>query len=1046
MEDNNSDQEKRLSQKIAAILDEVRTSYATHNRKLKELSLLRSKSTSPSHFFSAFSKSLISLFKFQRRIASADRVVSFVASFTAARNPSDAADCDEFLDHFLHFLLVAMAAADKTVRFRACQIISEIILRLPDDAEVSNDLWDEVIEGMKVRVQDKIHLVRTFAVRALSRFVNDSSNVDILDLFLEMLPLEQNADVRKMIVLSLPASSATSQVIIDCTLDVSESVRKAAYCVLANKFPLQTLSIKHRTIILRRGLADRSVGVSKECFKLLKDEWLIKCCNGDPLQLLKYLDVETYESVSESVMEALLKAGLVKLKNGASIQQYISSNGDTAEGEAVRCPPSIALMEAEAALYWRIVCKHLQSEAHTLGSDAAATAGTEAEVYAAEASDKNDLLEKILPATVDDYIELVRANIVAGSNHRFTCRQLLLLGAMFDFSDTSSRKAASSFLQELMSKPPEHEVDNEGNIVFIGDGLSFGGDTHWAEAIAKLARKVHAAPGEFEEVVLAIIEKLAQPCRERTADYVQWIHTLSLIGLLLKNAVSMRFLHGKSIEPDELLQSLLLPGAKQSLADVQRIAVRCLGLFGLLERKPNAELLKQLRVSYIKGPHIISTEAAKALIDLVMWHGPQEVDRVLDHEIPSQLNCDKKSFCPVNFSDFEGDSNSNVGILDLLYGGFENEDWANPLTSNEDECIYAILGEGFAKILLLSDNYPSIPASLHPVLLSKLIYLYFSDVSENMHRLKQCLSVFFEHYPCLSTKHKRCVLKAFIPVMRSMWPGIFGNSGGSPFMVSQLRKRAVQASRFMLQMVQIPLFVKETEAVCENTSPETPEVIDSYAEVPFECGEEGLALHIAIEVTSFHSKKTAAEKAYVSALCRMLVSLHFRLSEQGPIKIMRKLLNRLAECVSSEKDLVKELKHMAEHLMTVDRQPDQELLQDEVNLIFGKLELDFNLDLDASVAMPQTPAVPPTRATRTRRRVRIEKDSSDSDDEEVSFASVVPTTINTVGRSQRASKTAAMNKMMSSTCRTLEIDEIDELEEEESNVTSEDSEEFDQSS
>ncbi|WJX31033.1 hypothetical protein P8452_19512 [Trifolium repens] len=1045
MEEPNYEQENQLSHKIAAILDEVRTSYATHNRKLKELSLLRSKSSSPSEFFSAFSKSLIPLFTFQKRLASADRVVSFVSSFTAARNPADSEVCDEFLDHFLHFLLVAATAADKTVRFRACQIVSEIILRLPDDAEVSNDLWDEVIECMKVRVRDKIHVVRTFAVRALSRFVNDSSNIDILDLFLEMLPLEQNADVRKMIVLSLPPSSATSQVIIDCTLDVSESVRKAAYCVLANKFPLQSLSIKLRTIILRRGLSDRSVGVSKECFKLLKDEWLIKCCNGDPLELLKYLDVETYESVSESVMEALLKAGLVKLKNGASIQQFISSNGDTAEGEAVPCPPNIVLMEAEAALYWRTVCKHLQSEAHALGSDAAATAGTEAEVYAAEASDKNDLLEKILPATVDEYIELVSAHIVAGSNHRFACRQLLLLGAMFDFSDTSYRKAASMFLQGLMSKPPEHEVDNEGNVVVIGDGLSFGGDTEWAEAIAKLARKVHAAPGEFEEVVLAIVEKLAQPCRERTADYVQWIHTLSLIGLLLKNAVSMRFLQGKAIEPDELLQSLLLPGAKQSHLDVQRIAVRCLGLFGLLERKPNAELLKQLRISYIRGPHLISIEACKALTDLVMWHGPQEVDRVLNHDIPSQVNSDKNCFCPVNFSDSEVDSNSNVDTLDLLYGGIENENWANPLTSSEDECIYAILGEGFAKILLLSDNYPSIPASLHPVLLSKLIYLYFSDISENMHRLKQCLSVFFENYPCLSTNHKRCILKAFIPVMRSMWPGIFGNSGGSPFMVSQMRKRAVQASRFMLQMVQIPLFVKETEAACENSSTEQPQVIDSCAEVPFECGEEGLALRIAVEVASFHSKKTPAEKAYVSALCRILVSLHFRLSEQGPIKIMRKLLCRMVECVSSEKDLVKELKRMAEHLVTIDRQQDQELLQDEVNLILGKLELDFNLDWDASVEIPQTPAVQRTRATRTRRRVRIEEVSSD-DEEEDSYASVVPTTVNTVkGRSQRASKTAAMNKM-SSARRSVKTDEIEEEEEEESNMTSEDSEESEQSS
>lgn len=92
-------------------------------------------------------------------------------------------------------------------------------------------------------------------------------------------------------------------------------------------------SIKLRTVILQRGLADRSVAVSKECFKLLKDEWLIKCCNSDPLELLQFLDVETYESVGETVMYALLKADLVKLQNDASIQQYISSNGDTEEGK-----------------------------------------------------------------------------------------------------------------------------------------------------------------------------------------------------------------------------------------------------------------------------------------------------------------------------------------------------------------------------------------------------------------------------------------------------------------------------------------------------------------------------------------------------------------------------------------------------------------------------------------------------------------------------------------------------------------------------------------
>ncbi|KAG4152263.1 hypothetical protein ERO13_D04G112220v2 [Gossypium hirsutum] len=70
---------------------------------------------------------------------------------------------------------------------------AQIILRLPDDSEVSDELWDEVIELMKFRVVDKVLLIRTLVVWALSRFVNDSENNDILDLFLEVLPLEQNS-------------------------------------------------------------------------------------------------------------------------------------------------------------------------------------------------------------------------------------------------------------------------------------------------------------------------------------------------------------------------------------------------------------------------------------------------------------------------------------------------------------------------------------------------------------------------------------------------------------------------------------------------------------------------------------------------------------------------------------------------------------------------------------------------------------------------------------------------------------------------------------
>ncbi|KAF6150814.1 hypothetical protein GIB67_020897 [Kingdonia uniflora] len=1001
-----------LMQQISRLLDESRASNAIHNRKLKELSKLRSSSSHP-QFFTAFSKSITPLFDFQRRTSSAERIVRFVAIFAAYRDEKNPAVCDAFLELFLQFLLTASLALNKTARFRACQLISEIIMRLPDDAEVSSDVWDEVIESMKVRVGDKVPGIRTSAVRALARFTNDAENSDIVDLFLEALSFEQNAEVRKTIVLSLPPSNATSTTIIGCTLDVSEAVRRAAYCVLANKFPLQSLSIKLRTVILQRGLADRSTSVTKRCLNLMKDDWLVKCCNGDPVAFLKFLDVETYESVGESVMVSLLKGDMVDLQGDQRIQLFVVSTFNTSEGS-----PSWKLMEAELALYWRTVCRHLQTEAQAKGSDAAVTTGTEAAVYAAEASDKNDLLERFLPATVSDYVGLVQTHLIAGPTYRFTSRQLLLLGVMLDFSDASNRKVASAFVHELLHRPLEDEVDEDGNKVIIGDGINLGGDRDWATAVSELAKKVHASAGEFEAVTLRVVEELARSCRERVADFMHWMHCLAVTGLLLENLTSFRCLQGGPVGPSELLHSLLLPGTKHVHLDVQRVATRCLGLFGLLQRKPSEELVKQLRLSFVNGPSPVSVMASKALVDLGMWHGPLEVDRAMGYDSLKQSESNKISFSPVDFCD--ADCNLSVELLDLLYAGLGRDDWGECLETDDHESVRAILCEGFAKTLLLSDKYPSISASLHPVLLAKLVKLYFSNETEDLQRLKQCLSVFFEHYPALSANHKA---------------SIFGNATGSSVIVSNLRKRAIQASRFMLQMMQAPLYSKETEMKGVDGNEKSPDASDKTS-IDFDCGEEGLAIRIAVEVANFFKKKTAAEKAYVSGLCKIAVLLHFRPTEQGAIKCMRGLLNQMAECMSADKELLKELKCMGEHLKALDEHPDQQLLQDQADLIFGRLDLDRTVDMDILPAELPTQV---TKPSRSRRRVRREEVSSSSDEEETLPTFAVPATPSqTITRSQRASKTAAMSKMTAKKVVILEGNCVDDDDDRISDVTSED--------
>lgn len=171
--------------------------------------------------------------------------------------------------------------------------------------------------------------------------------------------------------------------------------------------------------------------------------------------------------------------------------------------------------------------------------------------------------------------------------------------------------------------------------------------------------------------------------------------------------------------------------AKHVHLDVQRVAVRCLGLFGLLERKPSEDLVKQLRLSFINGPPPISREACKALIDLMMWHGPQEIDRALGDDHSTQFEIQKVDSLPMNGSDME--ENVNTDVLDVLCGGLDRDDWAK-IVSDENESICAVLGEGFAKMLLLSDKYPSISKNSQASMLRRLICLYFSNETTDLPR------------------------------------------------------------------------------------------------------------------------------------------------------------------------------------------------------------------------------------------------------------------------------------------------------------------------
>lgn len=179
-------------------------------------------------------------------------------------------------------------------------------------------------------------------------------------------------------------------------------------------------------------------------------------------------------------------------------------------------------------------------------------------------------------------------------------------------------------------------------------------------------------------------------------------------------------------------QSLVFLGfvqAKNIHADVRRVAVRCLGLYGLLERKPSEVIVKQLRLSLISGPPSVNVMACKALFDLAAWHGIHELDAAISLE-ETHVCGEKNSFISV---DLNANEDLPVGLLDLLYSVLDRNELAQGSELNDDT-IEGTLGEGFAKLLLLSDRYPSLSSSLHHILLGKLIKIYFNSECMSLER------------------------------------------------------------------------------------------------------------------------------------------------------------------------------------------------------------------------------------------------------------------------------------------------------------------------
>lgn len=190
--------------------------------------------------------------------------------------------------HILSILLPLLASKEKTVRYRATQLVAHIINSLDS---IDDEYFHLLKMGLLKRIRDKEPMIRVQAVLGLGRLAGneddgDQDNADsddddasgLLEKLLEVLQNDPSADVRRSLLLNLPLAPGTLPYLLERARDLDPATRRALYSRLLPALgDFRHLSLSMREKLLRWGLRDRDENVRKATARLFHDRWIEDC-------------------------------------------------------------------------------------------------------------------------------------------------------------------------------------------------------------------------------------------------------------------------------------------------------------------------------------------------------------------------------------------------------------------------------------------------------------------------------------------------------------------------------------------------------------------------------------------------------------------------------------------------------------------------------------------------------------------------------------------------------------------------------------------------
>lgn len=505
---------------------DAQRSQATHTRAVKSLTKVYESDHSAflQAFLHCFNRALV---VFAREPA-VERVVTFVAAFTAA-------NADSFSSPLLEYLIEHTRATSKGVRFRCVQSIAAVITALPENAEIDDSTFEPLLDCALARSKDRIPRVRAAAAGALCRLQSTGNPEDdeVAARLVEMLQCDSSAAVRKSALNAVAVTEGTLPAILSRTRDVKEDVRKAAFQMLATKLSPLDLDVNERLELLKGGLRDRSASVRECCAtELLLGGWLENACEGNVFKLVELLGGYTEEDL---VLQAL--ATVFKSEKHSHLLQSIEID--------------INNLSLSDALVLRAM---------------------------SQINDADVALDKYIPSALA-YAEVLKYYAVDS----FASCHLLALGHGLDLSDEAGRRVLENTLRNdfLKSRRVAHET--VGAAIQALKIVSFSPESTVLSLTQLVRDDILRLDGETmnESVPDSQVEELSEE------ELEAWRERRALLickETLLKCRPSAADLAAPNSAYMELVQ---LTAVRQVLSQVNEnraTAVECLGLFCLFDK------------------------------------------------------------------------------------------------------------------------------------------------------------------------------------------------------------------------------------------------------------------------------------------------------------------------------------------------------------------------------------------------------------------------------------------------------------------------------